>query len=101
LTSGFHPENLIRGEQINIPTLSRQYRARQGWGTLIGVTLKTDTLRQSTLVLPEARAFEGLAEVGAFHFHDTAHFVKPGAHALADAVAESLSARCPLRTGKV
>src|ERR1700730_13053260 len=50
---------------------------------------------------PEAGAFEGLAEVGTFHFHDAAHFVETGAHALSDAVAEGLSSRGPLRTGKV
>ena len=51
--------------------------------------------------LTEAGALEGLAEVGAFHFHYAAHFVKAGAHALSDAVTEGLAANCPLSAGKI
>src|SRR5437899_11884916 len=42
--------------------------------------------------LAEARAAEFLPEVFAFHFDDAAHFVQPGAHAFADAGAESFFA---------
>ena len=51
--------------------------------------------------LSEAGAFVRLAEIGAFHFYDAAHFVEARAHAFADAIAESFSANCALRSGKI
>src|SRR5436305_10888228 len=56
---------------------------------------------EAAYTLAEAGALEGLAEVGAFHFHDAAHFVKAGAHALSDAVTEGFAANCPLSAGKI
>jgi hypothetical protein len=43
---------------------------------------------------PEAGAAECLTEVFPFHLDDAAHLVETGTHALPNAVAEALRARC-------
>src|SRR6185437_14156883 len=53
----------------------------------------------SALVSAEAGAFDGLAEVLAFHLYAHAHFGEAGAHAVADAVAEGLLAGGTLGVG--
>src|ERR1700730_15447511 len=49
--------------------------------------------------LPKAGAAD-LPEVCAVHYDDAAHFVKTGAHAFSNAIAQGFAARSPLGTGE-
>src|SRR3569623_861722 len=63
-------------------------------GPTIISSLPTTMRAPVVLASAEAGALDGLAEVVAAHFNLDAHFGEARAHAVADAIAERLLARC-------
>ena len=65
----------------------------------IGSDLDGFLKRDGLLAECEAGALKRLPKILSFHFDNSAHFVQPGAHAVSDAIAESLTAGGALGAG--